>query len=271
MARLPIRPNSPDIAECIYCGRRDGLLSREHAVPYGLNGPWTLLRATCSACAEITHRFERDTLRDLWLPIRSVLALNTRRPSKRPRTLPLTLECNGVRRIIDVSLEDFPGYLPVPVFPPPGVVIGRSPSDPISTELKFLHVRGPTFEDVAARYPGTDFVGGRIAFMPEMYARMLAKIAYCAAVHALGVKPLRKSPLRDVILGAERGVFHWVGSWGGELMNNSIGLHSMQLHASGADLHVVLRLFAQFGAPEYHVALGSADEAFVTSAAWPWR
>ena len=271
MARLPIATNSPDIGECIYCGSRAEPLSREHAVPYGLNGPWTLLRASCSSCAIITHKFERDSLRDLWLPIRAVLQLNTRRPQDRPRALPLILESNGIRRTIDVPIAEFPGYLPIPVFPPPGIVVGRSREERVDPTFQFQHVRGPTFETVAARFPGTDFVGGRVTLKPEMYARMLAKIAYCAAVHAIGIAPVRRSPLRDVILGIDRDVFHWVGSWQGEQMNDSKGLHSMQLHASGSDLHVILRLFAQFGAPEYHVSLGVADEAFVASSAWPWH
>lgn len=271
MALLPIAVDSPDIGECIYCGRRDNDLSREHAIPYGLNGPWTLLRASCAGCAEITHRFERDILRELWLPIRAVLALSTRRPKERPKTLPLVLETKGIRRAIDVLVGDFPGYLPIPVFPPPGIVAGRSRTDAITPELRFRHVSGPTFEAVAARFPGIDFVGGRVTFMPEMYARMLAKIAFCGALHAIGIAPLRESPLRDVILGKDRDVFHWVGSWDGDLINQSNSLHCMQLRASGADLHVILRLFAQFGAPEYHVALGVADKEFVESPDWPWR
>jgi hypothetical protein len=55
-----LSPNSPDIGECIYCGERDAPLSTEHAVPYALNGPWTLLRASCKRCADITTGFERD-------------------------------------------------------------------------------------------------------------------------------------------------------------------------------------------------------------------
>ena len=45
----------------------------------------------------------------------------------------------------------------------------------------------------------------------------------------------------------------------------------MQLRTSGTDLHVILRLFAQFGAPEYHVVLGPADPEFVRFDAWPWK
>jgi len=49
-----ISPNGREIGACIYCGERDAPLSTEHAVPYGLNGPWTIQRASCALCAKIT-------------------------------------------------------------------------------------------------------------------------------------------------------------------------------------------------------------------------
>ncbi len=45
----------------------------------------------------------------------------------------------------------------------------------------------------------------------------------------------------------------------------------MLLRASGSVLHVIVRLFAQFGTPEYHVVIGAAVPDFVSSAAWPWK
>jgi len=41
--RLRAGKRRSEIGECIYCGERDALLANEHAVPYGLNGPWGLL------------------------------------------------------------------------------------------------------------------------------------------------------------------------------------------------------------------------------------
>ena len=43
------------------------------------------------------------------------------------------------------------------------------------------------------------------------------------------------------------------------------------LLANGSDIHVILRLFAQFGGPEYHVVLGPADPEFVGSPDWPFE
>ncbi len=271
MAFLPVPLSARDVAECIYCGTHDEPLDREHSVPYGLNGPWTLLRASCRACASITHRFERDTLRSLWPSVRNVVAMQSRRRRGREKTLPLVIERAGVHEIVQVPPTEFPLYLPTPMFPPPGVVAGRKPMRGIFAKLDVMHVAGPTFEEVSRRYPGVDFVGARANFSPEEFARTLAKIAFCAAVYALGVAPFGQTPIRRVILGKDPNVGDWVGSWEGEPVNEAKGLHAMQIRASGSAIHVILRLFAQFNAPEYHVALGPADPSFVASNEWPWK
>jgi hypothetical protein len=49
------------------------------------------------------------------------------------------------------------------------------------------------------------------------------------------------------------------------------GLHALTIRAAGTDIHVIVRLFAQFGGPEYHVVLGTADPTFAMSAEWPWK
>lgn len=270
MAFIPIPSNARDIGECIYCGFVGDGLRREHAIPYGLNGPWTLLRASCPRCADITHRFERDTLRGLLPAIRTVLAMQTRRPEKRPLSIPLVLETAGLQKTIHVSPTEFPLYLPTPLFPPPGVLTGLPPSPRISTQLSFVHVAGPSFKEVGLRH-GADKVGARLTFSPELFARTLAKIAFGAAVCALGVAPFTNTPIRRAIIGEDPCIGHWVGSWTGEPINEAKGLHAMQVRANGSDVHVILRLFAQFSAPEYLVVLGPADPDFVNSEAWPWK
>lgn len=271
MALLPVPKNSPKIGECIYCGSIQGKLSTEHAVPYGLNGPWTLVRASCKACADVTQRFERDALKDLLSPIRAVLGLQTRRPNERANTLPLVVIRDGVESTVNLPVSEYPGYLPAPEFPAPGVVVGRPVDEGLPIDLNFIHIRGPSIESLAPKYPGATYIGGRVRFQPAMYARMVAKVAYCAAIYAIGIAPLRNSPIRSIILGRDLDVFHRVGSWKGEAVNPTEHLHSMQLKCVGSELHVILRLFAQFKTPEFHVSLGQADEAFVMSPQWPWN
>ena len=270
MAYLPIPKNAPDIGECIYCGNTEGNLQKEHALPYGLNGPWTLLRASCADCADITHRLERDTLRGLFPAVRAVLAMQTRHSKNKVGSLPLVLKSREETRTVEVPLAEYPLYLPTPIFPPPGAVTGRTSTHGLPTEIKFIHLSGPSFEEVVQRH-GVDAIGARLNFAPDYFARTIAKIAFGAAVFALGIPPLRNAPIRSSILGKDTNIGHWVGTWTGDLVNEASGLHCMQIRTTGSDVHVILRLFSQFGAPEYHVVLGPADPAYVNSEAWPWK
>lgn len=270
MNQIPVSKIPRVVGECIYCARTDVPLGKEHAVPFGINGDWTLVCASCGECATITSQIEHDTLRGLWPAVRGVLALRTRRPRKRPKSLPLVLEKGGEQTTIDVQLSEFPTYLPIPVFPPAREVAGYANVPHQESVLQFYHICGPTFEDVIAQYPGTEFVGARLRFHPELFARTLLKIAFCAAVHVIGIDALRQSPAREVILGHDRDVFRWVGSWTGEQMTTTDGLHQIIVRASGRDIHVFVRLFGQFGAPEYHIVLGPAADSAVSSPDWLW-
>ena len=210
-------------------------------------------------------------MRSLWPFVRNAFQMQSRRRKGRSQTLPLVTERNGTREVIQVPSSEFPVYLPTPLFPPPGVLSGRMPTPGVFTNLDFIHLAGPTFEVLSRRYPDVNFVGVRTNFSPEDFARTLAKIAFCGAVYVLGLAPFKQTPIRRVILGTDPSIGHWVGSWQGNPVNESNGLHAIQVRASGSEIHVILRLFAQFEAPEYHVALGSADPDFVASDEWPWK
>ena len=261
MAELSLPKRSPDIGECIYCGSQEPPLSTEHAVPYALNGPWTLLHASCAKCAKTTHHFERDCTRGLFGSSRIALAMQTRRPTQRPDTLPLFVQAGGEKRVLEVSHEEFPFYLPMITLPPPGAATGLPPRaiEPKDVNLSFTHLSGPSFEEVRAKY-GAEFAGTRLNFEPQGFGRMVAKIAFCAAVYTMGLEALRLSPIRAAILGEDPNVGYWVGSWILDPQTQPKGIHAMKVRKSGTAFHVILRLFAQFGAPEYHVVLGHGSD-----------
>lgn len=251
---------------------RERPLGNEHAVPYGLHGPWTLLRASCENCAKITHRFERDVMRCLWPNVRNVLAMQSRRREKRTATLPLTIMRNGVKEIVQIPKVQYPTYLATPLFPPPAMFWSSKRVKGVFTNLELRHLCGPTFQEASKDYPGANFLGTNTNFSPEDFARTVAKIGFCAAIAAVGLEAFTYSPIRKIILGTEDCIGHFVGSWWGQPINNvGGGLHEIRVVCSqpGSEIHAFVRLFAQFGAPEYHVLLGPADPHFVASGAWP--
>ncbi len=263
-------PKTREIGRCIYCGTTEGRLTNEHAIPYGLNGNYILTRASCDACAKITTHIERDTMRGLWPQIRTVLAMKSYHKKKRSKTLSLVLRKDGVESSAEVALEDFPLCIACPVIPPPGITLKRTPAKDVPYDLQFIRIAGPTFEEVAKRH-GADEVFDKISFHPSLFGRSLAKIAYCAAVAALGLDALSLSPLPAIILGTDIFVWHWVGGWNRDQVTEPKGTHALQLLERDTQLHVVLRLFAQFNAPEYHVVIGLAHPDFANSEAWPWK
>jgi hypothetical protein len=264
--------NAREVGECIYCGARDVALNTEHAIPYGLNGPWTLLRASCEPCAKITSRFEHDVMRRLWPDVRNALAMQSRRRDKRPPTLALILQCDGIKKVVQVPRAEYPTYLVAPLFPPPAILWSNREVKGVFANLDAIHLAGPTFQEASERYPGADFVGAHTNFSAEDFARTIAKIGFCAAVSALGLGAFTNTPIREIILGINPRIGLWVGSWWGEPINGTHGaLHEIRVMCSepGSQIHVFVRLFAQFGAPEYHVLLGPADRTFKGSGAWP--
>ena len=268
--------NGREIGECIYCGERNGALSTEHAVPYGLTGPWTLLRASCASCAKVTTRFEHDAMRRLWPDIRNVLAMQSRRRDKRSATLPLVLQRNGQKEVVQVPRTEFPTYLATLLFPPPANCRSRQPVRGVFGNLDLIHLCGPTFRQARENYPGADFVGVHTNFSAEDFGRMVAKIGFCAAVSALGLGPFKNTPIRNVIPGSDPCIGYRVGGWWQESINGTgAGLHEIRVMHSEPEsqIHAFVRLFAQFGGPEYHVMPGPADPEFVASGAWPkvWR
>lgn len=199
--------------------------------------------------------------------------MRTRRKGRRKRTLTLYVETETLGYKVELSPEQYPLYLPTPTFPPPGIVEGRAPKPDIDTTMDAIHVAGPTFLEASKQFPDAQFIGGRATFTPAHFAQSLAKMALCASVYTVGIHAVRTSPLRDLILGRDLNLGYWIGCWTGPSMTATHGLHDIRITASadGLCLHAFIRLFAQFGAPEYHIVVGAVPDECAQSADWPFR
>lgn len=221
-----VSPQGREIGECIYCGERDALLYTEHGIPYGLNGDWTLRRASCAACAKITSGFEREAMRRLWPDVRNVLSMQSRRRDKRASSIKAVLQRDGVRETVEVSRTKFPTYMLTPLFPPPAVFWTDVPVSGVFANLAVKHLCGPTFAEASKEYPGVEFFGVSTSFSAVEFARMLAKIGFCAAVASVGIGAFTNSPIRKIILGSDPCIGHWVGSWWREPINGAGSVNS---------------------------------------------
>lgn len=252
---------SRKIGKCIYCGHAKGQLSREHVIPEGLNGEWTLTKASCEHCARITSRFETDLLRNAFGPARLALCLRSKRPAERSQHLHLQVRRGRTELAVPIPVEEYPAVLALPIFAPPECVSQDSgPSGLRLLDAHVIQVAGRPIAELHAKY-GYEYTGIRLEYQPVEFARALAKIAYAFAVLRLGLEQISDCYVLPAILGETAGIGQWVRCGAGEPVGSSAGLHALTLKLMQDEIHVFVRLFAQFGAPEYHVIVGRTRQA----------
>ncbi len=113
------------VGKCIYCGAIDAPLQDEHPVPYGLNGPWELVDASCKKCANITSKFEQDILRKSLLVPRATFDFPSRHKKRRPNKYQMFVGSPGKEKFMDVELDEHPSLMVLPVFQVPAFYDGR--------------------------------------------------------------------------------------------------------------------------------------------------
>jgi hypothetical protein len=253
-----------EIGECIYCGATDDLRT-EHLIPFSLAGRHVLLRASCRACERKTSRWESKVAHDSFLPVRTLLAMPTRRPKKRPTSFPAKVRRGATWSEEDLDLTRMTAVAPFPKLPAPGAMDGR----PLSTNVQTHGVVGLGVvandggDSNPAKRAGVEAVEIPIVYEPVPFMRMLAKIAWSYTVAQYGVDAVEPAVL-GVVLGTDHNVAHYVGALDGWTLFDG---------PATADLHVCVavieqgwvlagvRLFSNHGAPEYTVVVGRLRSA----------
>lgn len=115
---------------CIYCGKRDVKLSREHILPYSLNGGWIMHEASCADCAKITSKFENTVTRKMYFELRTKENFQTRDKKTRPKQFPITVKkYDGTKRVVQVDVAKYPTIYPIVHLPSPGILTNKKPSN----------------------------------------------------------------------------------------------------------------------------------------------
>jgi len=247
------------IGKCIYCGSTQEPLGREHAIPFGLNGTIVLPKASCARCATITSELERYCLRRLLGNFRVSLNFRTRRKRQRPGTLPLTVQFpDGREETLQVSADEYPWALHLPVFPPARALRGLTPDATGDTTEGggIVHFYDETKVLGFMRDHGLESMNAG-SLDPQRFARFIAKIAHSAAVSEFGVDSF--APLATgMILGESDVMNYLVGCGWPEDPPASEALHTVRFktHEETGMIIVFVRLFVRLGTPEYHVLVG---------------
>lgn len=113
-----------DIGECTYCGATDGLRTG-HLIPFILAGRHVMLHASCRACERKTSRLETKVAHDSFLSVRTLLAMPTRRPKRRPTSFPARLRRRATSNEENLDLTRMTAIAPFPKLRAPGAMDGR--------------------------------------------------------------------------------------------------------------------------------------------------
>jgi len=238
---------------CIYCGARGVPLEEEHLIPFGLGGEWVLENASCRKCAKITSAFEGHLQRGMMLPGRTALNLPTRKPQNRPSSFVIDAQ----HEKLHVPISDYPALITLPFFLPPAHLDSREYEagvNVINTPFVF-QVGGGDAQGLVEKLGKAKIVLTHLEYKPVSFARLIAKIAYGFSVARFGLDAWEHVFVVPSILGEAKDVGRWVGCDRRTEISTD-GLHGVTSTLKGDVATARVRLFAQFGAPEYLVIVG---------------
>ncbi len=208
------------IGRCIYCGTRAKPLNREHIVPFGLDGPWVLDAASCARCAKITSKIERYVLRKHLLSVRAGLKMRTRRPLERPDRIPVEFLRQGRQEARELKISEQPVFLLLPLYDWPECVSvdrrrpGLDGGGIRLTGGDLIQVAGkPVWKFkqwLAAEQITSANLRGK--FSQDLFAKLIAKIAYGFAVVHVGLDAIETAYVLPAILDQRSGVSRDQGS-----------------------------------------------------------
>ena len=250
------------IGKCIYCGKTNERLQTEHIIPYGLNGPYELRKATCNECAAITSAFEMSVLRDSLIELRTALNLPTRRKKTRPKTFPLNITKEGKQETINVPIHKHIVLSNFPIFLPPAYLDGRHYESGVDlTGITTIKVGDLPLEDLQKNHNAKTFSVTQ-TWQGNDFERMIAKIAYGFTVANFGINNLEKVYVIPAILGKKDDVGYWVGSAKDNKLDTGKFLHHVDLTTLNREVIARVKLFAIFDVPEYLVVVGRVSETY---------
>lgn len=264
----------PGYGVCIYCGSDGGAdgLRDEHIIPLALNGNAIIKGASCTTCEKKINPADTHLAKDVFWNYRLLTGAKTRNPQDRPDVLMATFEIGDKKISHDLPIQKFPFSTALPIWGNAGFFRSAPIDAPFPKTVSHVyHWMPPNIREVIRIADDEDLmVRSTFRSNPELFARAIAKIAYCHTVIRFGLNGFRRLALPHVILGTCPAAAYFVGV---PLTNPPPPLSNKILHTvqhvdlvSGdktLKLYLVkVRLFAynsykEFGMPVYHVITGA--------------
>jgi hypothetical protein len=155
-----------------------------------------------------------------------------------------------------IPANEYPILLAPPVFAPPAHLSGDSyTSGTVLRRFEVIQVSGLPLAALHLKY-GAEHTEIQVDYNPAMFAKLIGKIAYGYAVLVMGLESISDVYVLPAIRGATTDIGRWVGSVQGHAIGPNTGLHALSLKITDNEIHVFVRLFAQFNVREYVVVVG---------------
>ena len=253
------------VGRCIYCGRTDIKLYKEHIIAKSLGGTLmgqddVLPEASCSACAKITSELETHAAHDIFLPLRTILGLHT--DKERPKVFPLQGLRKGKSVPLSVSPQMHPCHFGLLHYEPPAFLSGQNYKRGINVRGYSVHGPSRTWVEQKLQDLNIDGFTSTVTFKGTIFERLIAKIGYGFAVKGYGAGMIDNAYVRSTILGHTDDVGKWVGCMTDEPPPPaSKNTHEIRIgEDSKGNVHALVRLFANYRTPEYLVVVGKKPD-----------
>lgn len=212
----------------MYCDTETAPLSKEHIVPFALNGVHTLQNASCRKCAELTSKIEASVLKTTFIAGRRFFRMRSRRIKN-----------------WDKFEETFLALL-FPSTPMPGYLLEiPNTSKGINiVDLKFIPLAVSSPAKFSTNFNGLDFF------------RMLSKIALGFSIAEFGYTNFESFYVRDIILGMKDDIGHWVGTADDCIFGIDDAVYKIKVVRHANVIICRIKLFALLQVPEYLVVVG---------------
>jgi hypothetical protein len=251
---------------CIYCGALEYApdashpLSDEHIIAEGLGGTLVLPEASCESCGKATTKIEGAVLRTvLWTPRAHLGIRGKRRERPKEPRFPLTAIVEGQEVKVELPIQEYPTALHLLGFGLPRMLDATR----TGPQEAYVWLKALNFADSPLFQAGVSFHGPIIDRV--RFAQLLAKTAHAFAVAELGTSGfaplLPEAILKNPDLWGASGLEEMEALIGGlpdqppSDVLHEIGWNTIEAGGKRYAV-VVLRLFANLGAPVYLIVVG---------------
>ena len=220
-----------------------------------------LVRASCRKCAKITSKFEQDVAREMWGDARNSYNGPSRHKKRRKARIVLT-DPRSPGRSVEIPYAEYPAPMVFYKMNRAGLLQGLPDTFDISGQWQLVAIadmeKAKQFESKFG-VPLT----AKFRHVPQSFARLLIKIAYCNLLCALDPGDFRPICLPS-ILGSHSNPSYIVGGTFELAPPEGVGYRLATFAFGTIDRMMFgceIRLYANAQTPTYHVLVGDVAGA----------